>query len=131
MVRTGVDGELRYQGKKIAKVRSWSINIQRQSIDDSCLGEIDRSFIPGMRSATGSASILYDPDDTPTTRILNSILRNSPDSYEVEFLFDKNKVDGGITCSGFITNMSTSVNVGAATACEISFQASGKIEGSF
>lgn len=131
MVRTGVDGELRFQGKTIAKVRSWSLNITRQAIDDSCLGSVDRTFVPGMRSASGSASILYDPDDKPTARVLNSILKNSTDDYEIDFVFDRKKFGGGFKCPGFITNLSTSVNVGAATACEVTFQVSGEIEGSF
>lgn len=131
MVKTGVDGELRYNGKKVAKVRSWSLNVQRQAIDDSCLGSFDRTYVPGMRSATGSASILYDADDSATRQILNSVLKNSTDAQELDFIFDRKKVGGGFECQGFITNLSASVNIGAATACEITFQVSGKIEGSF
>ena len=131
MIRTGVDGELRFRGRKVAKVRSWSLNIQRASIDDSCLGQIDKTFVPGMRSATGSTSVYYDPEDKIANKMLNSVLRNSTDTEEIEFVFNRSKFGGGIICNGFITNLSTSVNVNAAVTCEVSFQVSGKLEGNF
>ena len=131
MIRTGVDGELRYQGKKVAKVRAWSLNVNREVIDDSCIGETDRTYIPGMRNASGSATVLYDPDDQGTTAILNSIFSNSRNSKEIDFLLNRTKVDGGLKCAGFVTSVGTSVSVGAATACEVSFQVSGPVEGRF
>ena len=131
MIKTGVDGELRYQGKKVAKVRAWSLSINRETLDDSCLGESDRTYVPGMRNASGSATILYDPDDKGTTAILNSIFSNSSNSKEIDFLLNRSKLDGGLKCAGFVISVGASVSVGAATACEVSFQVSGPVEGRF
>lgn len=131
MIKTGVDGELRYQGKKVAKVRAWSLTINRETIENSCLGESDRTYVPGMRNASGSATILYDPDDKGTTAILNSIFSNSRNSKEIDFLLNRSKFDGGLKCAGFVISVGASVSVGAATACEVSFQVSGPVEGRF
>ena len=46
-VLTGSDGELRFEGRKIAKCRNWSVNFQRPLIDVTCLSEYDRSYRPG------------------------------------------------------------------------------------
>ena len=131
MVRTGADGELRYNGRKIAKCRSWSLNIVRDAIEDSCLGELDRSYIPGMRSGTGSASILYDPGNVGAVRVLNSIFNNKGGIGELEFLLDRHNPDGGFRCNVFVTNVSSTVSVGAAIACEVTFQVTGEMEGRF
>ena len=130
MVLTGADGQLRYNNTRCAKVRNWSLNIVRDAIDESCLGQFDRTYIPGLRSATGSASLFYDPTDTRSLEMLNSIFDNAGGTQQVAFVLtdSNNKV---ITCNVFLTNVSTSVEVGAAQAVTVSFQVSGPITGAF
>ena len=130
MVLTGADGQLRYNNTRCAKVRNWSLNIVRDAIDESCLGQFDRTYIPGLRSATGSASLFYDPTDTRSLEMLNSIFDNAGGTEQVSFVLtdSNNKV---ITCNVFLTNVSTSVEVGAAQAVTVTFQVSGPITGAF
>ena len=131
MVKTGVDGQLKYKGKAIAKIRSWTLNINKELIDDSCLGANDRTFIPGLRTISGTANVLYDTEDDATGNLLNSIFSNSRNTQKVDFVFNRSSLEGRLECPAYITDMSMSVNVGAATACEISFTVSGEIEGRF
>jgi len=46
----------------VAQVQSWSINIQQAMIGREALGYTDRVIVPGVRSLTGSAKILYYRD---------------------------------------------------------------------
>ena len=129
MVLTGADGELQYKGQRCAKVRSWTLNINRDAIDESCLGQEDRTYIAGLRSATGSASLFYDPKDTPSRQMMNSIFDNG-NPKDVSFVL--NSSDGrAFSCEALITNVSASVEVGAAHAVSVSFQVSGPIDGRF
>ena len=130
MIRTGANGALKYQGSKVAKVRRWSASINRAALETSCIAEADSNFVPGIRSATGSATILYDPDDPSVTNILNSILSDSTTASAIEFIFDE--AEGKqLRCSAFLTSVSPSVAVGEVQASEVSFQITGAIEGSF
>jgi len=44
---------------QVANVQSWSLNGQQETLDCSTLGDTDRVYESGMKSATGQARILY------------------------------------------------------------------------
>ena len=48
----------------VAKVRDWSINLQHQPLDTTTLGDKDRVKTHGLRSYTGSGTLLYYTDDS-------------------------------------------------------------------
>lgn len=155
-VLTGADGQLRYQGRKISKCRNWSITIDRPMIDITSIAEYDRNYRPGIRSASGTATCLYQPDDEPLYDLLNSIFDNDPrGGTELQFVFNRRGVDlnqikeTGIflnnanqftddrlrrmptrfTFNGYLTNVSHPIGVGQAQAINISFQACGPVDG--
>ena len=63
-VLTGAHGALKYEGRTVGKCRDWSLNINRDALEDTCLGENDRTYVKGLRGAAGSATMFYDPADT-------------------------------------------------------------------
>jgi len=130
-VLTGKNGALRWNGSTIGKVRSWSLNVSRDALETTDLGKYDRTYTTGLRGATGTADLMYDPAEGGAVQLLNSIFSNDSDvSQSVEFVLDS---AGGKTfsCSAFLTNASPSVNVADIQVCSISFQVSGSISGGF
>ena len=130
MVLTGADGQLKYQGATIGKVRDWSITVTKDALEDTCLGDYDRSYVQGLRGTTGSATILYDPGNVNANSLLNSIFSNVESVETLDFVFHKSD-NKSFSCVGFITNVSESVSVGAVQAVSVSFQVSGKPTGVF
>ena len=133
-VLTGADGQLKYNSRTVAKVRDWSLTVNKDALEDTCLGTYDRTYIEGLRGATGTASLLYDPSETAANDLLNSIFKTEGRTEELTFIMNlKNFANGGGTfvCNGCITNVSPSVAVGAAQVVSVSFQVSGLIEGNF
>ena len=130
MVLTGADGQLRYQGAVVGKVRDWSITVTKDALEDTCVGDYDRTYVQGLRGTTGSATVLYDPSNVNATSFLNSIFENVETTQTVDFVFYKadNKA---FSCAGFVTNISPSISVGAVQAVSVSFQVSGKPTGAF
>ena len=139
MILTGADGALKYRSRGIAKVRNWSLSVQRNAIDVTCLEEFDRSYVTGVRNITGNATIYYDPTQTDDVRLLNSIFldRNATDSEveeDIVFVLNKNNFPGGsgtFACTVLLTEVGTAANVGEATAVNVSFQVTGPIDGEF
>lgn len=129
-VQTGADGQLFYNNKVIGRCRDWSLTVNKDALEDTCLGAYDRSYVEGLRGTTGSATVLYDPSDQAANDMLNSVLTNGQGEDQIDFVLSRFN-DREFTCSGFITSISPSVSVGAATACSISFQVSGKPSGGF
>ena len=58
-VLTGAQGALS-NGSTVAKVRSWSLTVNRDALEDTCIGSDDRSYVKGLRGASGNATVLYD-----------------------------------------------------------------------
>lgn len=129
MVLTGADGQLKYQGQVVGKVRDWSMTVTKDALEDTCIGEYDRTYVAGLRGTTGSATVLYDPENGIAASFVNSVFGNSSNDT-LDFVF--NKVDNqSFTCKGFVTNVSTSVAVGTVQAVSVTFQVSGKPSGVF
>lgn len=133
-VLTGADGQLLYNETALAKVRDWSITVNKDALEDTCLGDYDRTYIEGLRGATGSATILYDPSRSSANNLLNTIFATDGEDTRLTFKMNrKNYPDGGGTfiCQGFLTSVSPSVSVGDAQAVSVSFQVSGPVNGNF
>ena len=128
-VLTGANGSLRYRGDTCAKVRDWSLSVNRDALEDTCIGAEDRTYVKGLRGASGSATVLYDPDDAASRALLNSVFDNQG-SDDVEFIFN-NAANDRFQCTAFLTSASPSVSVGAVQAVAVSFQVSGSIDGRF
>ena len=138
MILTGSDGLLKYGSGTCVKVRSWSLAVSRDAIDTSCLGSFDREYIAGMRSATGSATLYYDPTQGNDRALLNSIFEDNSGCSgttcleTVEFILNScQNQPGNFKADALITSVSPAVEVGAATAVQVSFQISGALDGEF
>jgi hypothetical protein len=129
-VLTGSNGALRYRGTKITKVREWSLDINRDALEDSCLGTYDRTYVMGMRGASGSATVMYDPEDTAVRLLLNSIFENSGGDGGVEFVLEE-RSGKALRCNALVTSVGASVSVGAIQAFSVAFQVSGAVDGGF
>ena len=133
-VLTGADGQLFYGNDPFSKCRDWSITITKDAYEDTCLGSFDRTYVEGLRGTTGSATLLYDPNNSVANNFLNSILEDSNHTKELTFKLNRRNLGNGggaFIVYGFITNVSPSVSVGDVQAVSVSFQVSGKPFGEF
>ena len=125
-VLTGADGKVMVGNEQIMKCRDYTINISKDALEDTSLGNYDRTYVEGLRGATGSMTILYDPDSKNSSNFLNSILENGEQLDTVRFVFI-GRDNKQIECEGFITSVSQSVSAGAVQAASCNFQISGKV----
>jgi hypothetical protein len=129
-VLTGAGGALRFRNQRVGKVRDWSLNVERSALDTSCLGTFDRTYVSGLRGASGSATVLYDTEDTAARALLNSIFEDHAEPEAVDFVMDVAQ-GGGFSCVALVTSVSPAVSTGEVTAVSVNFQVSGPISGGF
>ena len=130
-VRTGSNGQLRWRGAAVARVRSWSLNIEKNALETTQVGDFNRTYVSGLRGATGTADIMYDPEETSAVNLFNDMLNDSQEPLSsVEFVLDSGQ-SKELSGTAVLTNISANVQVGAVTACSINFQVSGPVTGGF
>ena len=115
----------------IAKVRDVKLDINRDALETTGIGQRDRTYAYGIRGTSGSGTLLYDPSDTGTADLMNQILSDTDTLSGVQLVLDTGSTDGTISGDALITAAGPGVSVGDLVSVPISFTISGKPTGSF
>ena len=124
-VANATHGEVRFQGQKVAKVRSISMETQRQTLETTGVGDMDDEFAYGKRTTSGSATLLYKTDDQATVNLMNRIFDDgeTPDDLVMTIFKGGNKEASG---PALINSQGMAVSKGDNTQVSISFVINGK-----
>lgn len=116
----------------IAKVRDVTLNINRDALETTGIGQTDRTYAYGIRSTSGSGTLIYDPSDTATASIMDQILDSTETLSGLKIILDTGSTDGTISSTNvLITAIGTSVSAGDLITVPVSFTISGKPTGQF
>jgi len=128
---TGKDGTLSIAGTTQVKVINWSLQADLEMLETTTLGDDDRSYTPGIRSYSGSATLLYYEDDTArndaATQVKRVISTGAPSTSPIAFILALGSKT--VTLNAFITSASYGASVGEVVSAQISFQGSGAATG--
>lgn len=124
-VANATHGEVRFQGQKIAKIRSISMETQRQTLETTGVGDMDDEFAYGKRTTSGSATLLYKTDDQATSDLMNRIFDDGdlPDDLVMTIFKGSSKAISG---PALINSQGIATSVGDNTQVSIGFVISGK-----
>ena len=132
---TGRSGYLEFGGKKVAKIRDWSIDATVELLSTNSIDSVLNTFTPGVKGATGSATMMYyrlEPGESSTflqfsdllLKIMNGGAVEEADRVRLAF-----NVGGGakddISFNAYITNAQVSVSTGELTVVPIQFTMDG------
>lgn len=143
-VYTGRDGTLSIgNDDPIAKVVSFSVQSNLETLETTTLGENERSYTPGVLGYSGTATLLYyefkkgTETRMNTTDILNKSFTTNADGVTASGgLVDLrlNWLNGSrkrtIEVNAYITSASIGAVTGDIVRAEISFQGTGRLKGS-
>lgn len=125
-VKTSLTAEVRWNNTKIAKIRDISMDVSRNPLDTTALGDFDETSVYGVRSTTGSGTLMYDPADATTVSLMGAILGNTLEGTDtVTMVLD---TANGKQMSGtvLLTQMQAGVSVGDVIAVPVQFKFTGK-----
>ena len=137
-----VNGDFTYETYEVAHVRNWSLTVTRDVLETTSLGEGDRTYVQGLRGATGTATILYDDELSQATgdyNLWNEIFRKincneDKTPHLMRFQFNRcaagapqNRDVSSVDFTGYITSFTHNVAVGEVQAATISFTSTGEI----
>lgn len=63
-VHKGQEGYVKVGANTIAEIASWSLTENAETIDTSSMGDTSRSYVPSLKTASGSLSCHWDETDT-------------------------------------------------------------------
>lgn len=121
---SGKDGYLKYNGITVAKVSNWSVSSTVDTLEVTNLFLNDRTFVPGLRTTSGSATIFYyDEAAVPLLeRIIKTAAVSESDILAIRLGWGTSKFIEG-DC--IITSAELACAVGEIMQASIQFQFTG------
>jgi len=135
-VYSGRDGVMRVGNSTLAKVVSFSVQSNLETLETTTLNENLRTYVPGVSGYSGSATLLYYKDaagNTNTTNLLNKLYKTgsdgvgSSDTVQLTFRWVDETANNDITLTAYITSASIGAATGDIVRAEISFQGTGAL----
>ena len=120
---SGKDGSLTYNGTAVAKVSNWSVSSAVDPLETTVLTESDRTYVPGLRTISGSATIFYYDDAAKPLleRIIKTAVVSEADILVIKLGWGSKFIQG----SCVITSAELSCAVGEVMQASIQFQFTG------
>lgn len=106
---TGRTGSVIYNGRKVAKVRDWSLDTTVELLSTNTIDSVVNTFTAGVKGATGSATLLYYRLEAG----------ESATNTEFSELISKIVMRGAITDTNNVIRLE--LNVGDSAADDITF----------
>ena len=135
---TGRTGSLIFDSKPVAKIRDWSLETTVELLSTNTIDSAVNTFTPGVKGATGSATLMYyrletnETSFTQFTALLGKIMKIGPVDAETDKVFLKLNVAGGtnetpddIKLYAYITSAQVSVSTGELSVVPIQFTMTG------
>jgi predicted secreted protein len=109
----------------VASVRSFTIDQETQTIEDTTMGSVDRTYKAGLSQFSGSADVYFRDDNTAQVDLFNAI---GSDTTSTINLYPSGTTTG-VKLSGnvIITGHSITSNFDGMVEASITFQGSGAL----
>lgn len=122
---TGVDGSFTFAGNDQTRVTAWTLEGSTNVLDKSEVGDTVVTNLVGLRSYSGSATIVYYKNDSGITNIANKIFVSGSGSVtgQADFLWGNRF----IKFDAIISSFTISASAGEIVTAEISFVATGDL----
>lgn len=122
---SGKDGTLTYNGTAVAKVSNWSFSSSVDTLETTVLTDSDRSYVPGLRQFSGSATIFYyDDAPKPLLQRIISTSAISESGVTLKLGWGSKYIQGSV----IITSGELSCAVGEVMQATVQFQFTGPLD---
>lgn len=122
-VYSGKDGVIVFNNNTQTRVRNWSVQTNVDMLETTDLGDSERNYIAGLKSATGSATIMYHDDNSTLRNILSSsITAGTPYPARLELRWGARDLD----FNAYINSVSITCSTGEIMTADINFTMTGE-----
>lgn len=141
MFYSGTQGKMFIDGARAAKVRNWSFSSSLGLLDTTTLGDTDGTVTPGIRTNTGSCTLLYYSQSdgsgggNSASDLINKLLKAGTEgvALEADEVVLRLEIDDGGVLPGprhvqgnvYLTSVSMTCAVGEVFSADVAFQVNG------
>ena len=128
---TGRTGSLVFGSKPIAKIRDWSLDTTVELLSTNAIDSAVNTFTPGVKGATGSATLMYYRLESGESATLNQFTTLLAKIMKTGAVTESDKVrlelnvgggtDDDISFNAYITSAQVSVSTGELSVVPIQF----------
>ena len=112
----------------ISSTRSWSLTVEKESLDTTALGDTYRTNVGGLISGSGTCEVLYTASSSDETNVFIERANAATDEGGAAFeLFLDTSGTKKITFDGVVTSAEYSATVGEIEVITVSFVTNGAI----
>ena len=126
---TGRSGSIKLGAETVARVRDWSLETTVELLSINTIASSANEFTPGVKGATGSATLLYynDASNRDFRDLIGKVLKKGAivQDNDVNEMTLKVHDDASIKFNAFITSASISVSNNELTVVPINFTVQG------
>ena len=123
---SGKDGSLYVGETRVARVSNWSLSTSVEALEVTDLGQNERTYTPGLKSATGSSVIFYY-DDAPAV-LISKVIKTGPATEDDVVRLSLRWGDKKVDVNAYITKADISCQVGSVMQANINFTVTGNYQ---
>ena len=123
----GNNGEIKISSTAVGEVKSWSLTISRDTIEDTSMGDDSKSFVYGKASASGTIEVHFDDDDSAQGTLRDAVLNGT--SVDLDLFTNASATSGTdyYSLTALITSQDVSVEMDSIESRTYNFSATGAV----
>ena len=112
----------------ITSTRSWSLTVEKESLDTTALGATYRANVGGLISGSGTCELLYTASSSDETNVFIEHVNTASDAGTALFeLYLDSSTSKKVSFTGVITSAEYSATVGEIEVITVNFVTNGAI----
>lgn len=123
-IATSADGSFTINSST-GVVRNASIELNRDALETTDLGDDQRKYTYGLLSGSGTATFLFDASTNLDSSVFDTVVAGSDSDVTITMTLDSGGTNERITGDAIITGVGTSMTVGDITSVNCSFSLNG------
>jgi predicted secreted protein len=109
----------------VASVRSWSVDITRDTVEDTAMGTGNRTYKKGLQSYSGSMDIVFDSSED--TIVSTALTPDTDATVGIEFYGEGTDDTSKFAGDVIVTSYSISASYDGLVEASVSFQGTGAL----
>jgi len=109
----------------VASVRSWNLDVTRETVEDTVMGDGNRTYKKGLQDYSGSMDIVFDSSEN--TIVSTALTPDTDDTVSIEFYSDANDDTTKFAGTVIVTSYSITATYDGLTEASVSFQGTGAL----